>query len=66
MERYGLVHFEAGKSREVAPRVNYSGVELEMSFWMTPANSFLTNPAQQSAHGGDADQIGFRQTQRAR
>jgi len=32
MERYGLVHFEEGMGREVAPRVNYSGVELEMSF----------------------------------
>jgi len=32
MERYGLVRFEIGKGREVAPRVNYSGVELEMSF----------------------------------
>lgn len=32
MERYGLVHFEEGEGREVAPRVNYSGVELEMSF----------------------------------
>jgi predicted transcriptional regulator len=32
MERYGLVHFEAGKGREVAPRVNYSGVELALPF----------------------------------
>jgi predicted transcriptional regulator len=32
MERYGLVRFEEGEGREVAPRVNYSGVELEMSF----------------------------------
>jgi predicted transcriptional regulator len=32
MERYGLVHFENGPSRQRAPRVNYSGVELEMSF----------------------------------
>jgi predicted transcriptional regulator len=32
MERYGLVHLEEGAGREVAPRVNYSGVELELSF----------------------------------
>lgn len=32
MEQYGLVHFEEGAGREVAPRVNYSGVELELSF----------------------------------
>jgi predicted transcriptional regulator len=32
MERYGLVHFEQGTNRQLAPRVNYSGVELEMSF----------------------------------
>lgn len=32
MERYGLVHFEKGANRQLAPRVNYSGVELEMSF----------------------------------
>jgi predicted transcriptional regulator len=32
MEQYGLVRFEEGEGREVAPRVNYSGVELEMSF----------------------------------
>lgn len=32
MERYGLVHFEKGEGREMAPRVNYSGVKLEMSF----------------------------------
>jgi predicted transcriptional regulator len=32
MERYGLVHFEQGSKRQLAPRVNYSGVELEMSF----------------------------------
>jgi len=32
MERYGLVHFEEGTGRQLAPRVNYSGVELEMSF----------------------------------
>jgi predicted transcriptional regulator len=32
MERYGLVHFEKGEGREVAPRVNYSGISLEMSF----------------------------------
>ena len=32
MERYGLVYFEPGPNRQLAPRVNYSGVELEMSF----------------------------------
>ena len=32
MERYGLVHFEHGPGRQVAPRVNYSGVELELIF----------------------------------
>jgi predicted transcriptional regulator len=32
MERYGLVRFEKGEGRELAPRVNYSGVALEMSF----------------------------------
>jgi predicted transcriptional regulator len=32
MERYGLVHFEEGPNRQRAPIVNYSGVELEMSF----------------------------------
>jgi len=39
MERYGLVHpsaglrtgFEPGPNRQLAPRVNYSGVELERS-----------------------------------
>jgi predicted transcriptional regulator len=32
MEQYGLVHFEEGPGRQIAPRVNYSGVELEMKF----------------------------------
>lgn len=32
MERYGLVHFEAGRGRQIAPRANYSGVEVEMTF----------------------------------
>lgn len=32
MERYGLVHFEQGPGRQIAPRVNYSGIELEMTF----------------------------------
>ena len=32
MERYGLVHFEQGPNRQLAPRVNYSGVALEVSF----------------------------------
>jgi predicted transcriptional regulator len=32
MERYGLVHFEERPGRQIAPRVNYSGIELEMTF----------------------------------
>jgi predicted transcriptional regulator len=32
MERYGLVNFEPGPNWQLEPRVNYSGVELEMSF----------------------------------
>jgi len=32
MERYGLVHFEQGPNRQLVPLVNYTGVELEMSF----------------------------------
>ena len=32
MERYGLVHFEQGPNRQLVPYVNYTGVELEMSF----------------------------------
>ena len=32
MERYGLVHFEQGPNRQLVPHVNYTGVELEMSF----------------------------------
>jgi len=32
MERYGLVHFEKGANRQLAPRVDYSGVTFEMSF----------------------------------
>jgi hypothetical protein len=47
MERYGLVHFELvhfelvhfelvhfepGPNRQIAPRVNYSGVALKMTF----------------------------------
>jgi predicted transcriptional regulator len=32
MEQYGLVHFEHGAGRQIAPRVNYSGIELEMTF----------------------------------
>lgn len=31
-ERYGLVHFEQGPNLQIAPRVNYPGVELELSF----------------------------------
>ncbi len=32
MESYGVVHFEKGPDRQLAPRVNYSGVKLEMIF----------------------------------
>ena len=32
MESYGLVHFEKRPGRQLAPRVNYSGVKLEMIF----------------------------------
>ena len=32
MERYGLVHFEPRSGRQIAPRVDYAGVELEMMF----------------------------------
>ncbi|CAB3802531.1 hypothetical protein LMG28614_05633 [Paraburkholderia ultramafica] len=32
METYGLVHFDKGPGRQLVPRVNYSGVELAMSF----------------------------------
>jgi predicted transcriptional regulator len=32
MERYGLVRFEQGPGRQLAPKVKYSGVALEMSF----------------------------------
>jgi predicted transcriptional regulator len=32
MERYGLVELEPGPNRQLVPKVNYSGVALEMSF----------------------------------
>lgn len=32
MESYGLIRFESGPNRRRAPRVNYSGVELELTF----------------------------------
>ena len=32
MESYDLIHFEKGPGREIAPRVNYAGVALEMAF----------------------------------
>lgn len=32
MERYGLVQLKPGPNRQLVPSVNYSGVELEMSF----------------------------------
>ncbi|WP_455288903.1 hypothetical protein [Cupriavidus necator] len=28
MESYGLIHFEQGPRRRLAPRIDYSGVEL--------------------------------------
>ena len=39
MERYGLVYFEQRPGRQIAPRVNYSGVKLEMTFQQSPRNS---------------------------
>ncbi|HET8702697.1 MarR family transcriptional regulator [Castellaniella sp.] len=32
MERYGLIRFEKGAGRQLAPRANYSGISLEMPF----------------------------------
>lgn len=32
MEKYGLVHFEKGPHRRLAPRVNYAGIELAVAF----------------------------------
>jgi predicted transcriptional regulator len=32
MEQYGLVRLEQGPGRQLVPRVNYSRVELELSF----------------------------------
>jgi predicted transcriptional regulator len=32
MENYGIIHFEQGPGRQISPKVNYSGVELELSF----------------------------------
>lgn len=32
MERYGLVALEEGPNRQLVPKVNYSGVALELSF----------------------------------
>jgi predicted transcriptional regulator len=32
MESYGLVHFEQGANRQLAPKVDYAGVELAVSF----------------------------------
>jgi predicted transcriptional regulator len=32
LEQYDLIHFEQGPGRQMAPRANYSGVSLEMSF----------------------------------
>lgn len=32
MEQYGLIHFEKGPGRQLAPRANYSGISLEMAF----------------------------------
>ncbi len=32
MENHGLVHFEKGPGRQLVPRVNYTGVELKVSF----------------------------------
>lgn len=32
LEQYDLIHFEKRPNRQMAPRANYSGVSLEMSF----------------------------------
>lgn len=32
MEQYGLIHFEQGPGRQLAPRANYAGISLEVSF----------------------------------
>ncbi|ARP96754.1 HVO_A0114 family putative DNA-binding protein [Bordetella genomosp. 13] len=32
MEQYGLIHFEQGPGRQLAPRADYSGISLEMAF----------------------------------
>lgn len=32
MEQYGLIRFEKGAGRQLAPRANYAGISLEMSF----------------------------------
>ncbi|WP_368639509.1 helix-turn-helix domain-containing protein [Castellaniella ginsengisoli] len=32
MEQYGLIHFEKGAGRQLAPRANYAGISLEMPF----------------------------------
>lgn len=32
MEQYGLIHFEKGTGRQLAPRANYAGISLEMPF----------------------------------
>jgi len=32
MEQYGLIRFEKGPRRQLAPRANYSGVSLEIPF----------------------------------
>jgi predicted transcriptional regulator len=36
MERYGLVRLEKGANRQLVPRVNYTGVELKLSFQKWP------------------------------
>lgn len=38
MEQYGLVRFEQGPNRQLVPRVNYSGVELELPFQVDASN----------------------------
>ncbi|WP_233237302.1 MarR family transcriptional regulator [Bordetella sp. LUAb4] len=32
LEQYGLIHFEQGPGRQLAPRANYGGISLEMAF----------------------------------
>jgi predicted transcriptional regulator len=45
MERYGLVHFEKGKGRTLAPRTPYTDVVLDVSLRATRARHRTLVPA---------------------